>query len=401
MPTAADPDFDLVAAACRWPPSPARDTAVRDAAARLADGARLQRVVQRQRVAGLVHAALKAAAVDVPPPAGPAIAHAAAGIIRQGMANAAETARLMRLIAAAGFPVLTVKGAALAAQAYGSIALKHAKDIDLLVLPEHAEAVIALLEGDGYSITFPAAELSPAQRAMLTRYGKDVAMRRPGPYPQLELHWRMFGNRALLPSITALSPSQPVALSGNVMVDTLTQPDLYAYLVTHGTGDGWSRLKWLADVNALLAPMDAETIMALHSHAQRLGVGRCSAVTLLLCANLLALPLDPGFAAELRRSRRVRWLERLCLRLMIPADGGSELADWRGGQRLLLFVQLLIAGGLSYHLQTIRWALFIQTDLYSSKAPPSLYFLYPLLRLPLWLGRRLGLMAGAQPGKAR
>ena len=393
MPTTDDPDFALAAAACRWPPSAARDAAVRAAAARINDGERLQRVVKRQRVAGLVHAALKAATVEVPAPAGPAIAHSAAGIIRSSMTGAGETARLMRLIESAGYPVLAVKGAALAALAYGSIALKHSKDIDLLIMPEHAEDVIALLEADGYHITFPALQLSPVQRGMLTRYGKDIAMRRPGPYPQLELHWRMFGNRALLPTITANAPRQTVMLSGGIAVDTLALPELYAYLAAHGTGDGWSRLKWLADFNALIAPLDAATIATLHAHAERLGVGRCSAVSLLLCAELLALPLDAGFAARLRGSRRVRLLERLCHRLMIPTDGGTELSDWRGGQHLLLFVQLLIAGGLAYFAQIVRWTLYIQTDLYRSKAPPSLYFLYPLVRLPLWLGRRVGLVA--------
>jgi hypothetical protein len=45
--------------------------------------------------------------------------------------------------------------------------------------------------------------------------------------------------------------------------------------------------------------------------------------------------------------------------------------------------------------------LFIQTDMYRSKAPPALYFLYPLVRLPLWLGRRIGLVAEPQVGEGR
>jgi len=396
LPTTTDPDFALAAAACRWPPSPTRDAAVRAAAARVDDGERFLQVVRRQRVAGLVHSALKAAAVEVPAPADAAIGHAAVTIIRQGMTAAAETARLMRLIENAGYPVLTVKGAALAALAYGTITLKHSKDIDLLILPEHAQDVIALLEADGYHITFPALELSQAQRAMLTRYGKDVAMRRAGPYPQLELHWRMFGNRALLPTITARSPRQSVVLAGGIAVDTFATADLYAYLVGHGAVDGWSRLKWLADLNALISPLGDAEIVALHAHAERLGVGRCSALALLLCAELLGLPLDAALAARLRASRRVRLLLRLCQRLMIPADGSTEPQAWRGGQRLSLFIHLLIAGGPRYYAEIIRWTLFIQTDMYRSKAPPSLYFLYPLVRLPLWLGRRVGLVA--EPG---
>jgi len=401
LPTTDDPEFAFTATACRWPPSLARDAAVRTAAASVRDGERRSAGVGRQRGAGLVHSALKAAAAEVPAPAGPAIAHSAAGIIRSSMTGAAETARLMRLIENAGYPVLTVKGAALAALVYGSIALKQSKDIDLLILPEHAEPVIALLEQDGYHITFPARELSQTQRGMLTRYGKDVAMRRPGAYPQLELHWRMFGNRGLLPTITARSPRQTVALSGGIAVDTLALPDLYAYLAAHGTGDGWSRLKWLADFNALVAPLEANTIANLHAHAERLGVGRCSAAALLLCAEILALPLDPALAARLRTSRRVRLLCHLSRRLMMPADGIAEVGESRTAQRMLLLIQLLIAGGPRYYGEILRWTLFIQTDMYRSKAPPALYFLYPLVRLPLWLARRVGLVAAAEGGDGR
>jgi hypothetical protein len=86
---------------------------------------------------------------------------------------------------------------------------------------------------------------------------------------------------------------------------------------------------------------------------------------------------------------------------MMPADGVTEVGDWRGAQRMLLLIQLLIAGGPRYYAEIVRWTLFIQTDMYRSKAPPSLYFLYPLLRLPLWLARRFGLVAAAQAGEGQ
>ncbi len=86
---------------------------------------------------------------------------------------------------------------------------------------------------------------------------------------------------------------------------------------------------------------------------------------------------------------------------MIPADGSTEPQAWRGGQRLSLFIHLLIAGGPRYYAEIIRWTLFIQTDMYRSKAPPSLYFLYPLVRLPIWLGRRVGLVAEPRMGEGQ
>jgi hypothetical protein len=231
--------------------------------------------------------------------------------------------------------------------------------------------------------------LTAAQRRILPHYGKDVAMVRSSAHPQLELHWRLLHNRALLPGITALSPMQSVVLSGSVTANTLNISDLFAYLAVHGAGDGWSRLKWLADLNALLAGRSQAEIVALYAHARRLGAQWCAAQALLLSHELFGLELAPDFSASLRKSWRVRALMAGAYRLMAVRDGSTELHQWWGGQMRLLLMQPLLARGFRYHWHTIKWLLYIQTDMYRSSAPPSLYFLYPLLRLPLWVARRL------------
>src|ERR1700722_4793543 len=62
----ASPEFLLVAACCRWPPSQSRNSAVQAAAAPVADWDAVVVAAQRQRVAGLVHDALLAAGVRLP-----------------------------------------------------------------------------------------------------------------------------------------------------------------------------------------------------------------------------------------------------------------------------------------------------------------------------------------------
>jgi len=63
------PEIRLVTACCRWPPSPARDEAVREAAAAITDWPRFLRVVRRHRVTGFVRASLSAAGVRLAVPA--------------------------------------------------------------------------------------------------------------------------------------------------------------------------------------------------------------------------------------------------------------------------------------------------------------------------------------------
>lgn len=389
MTVPADPEFLLAAACCRWPPSPARDAEVQRAAAGV-DWARFGQVVQRQRIAGLVDLALKTAGIAVPVAIAAMIGQQAKRIAFHNLFAAAETARVMRLIEAAGYPVLTVKGVALGARAYGSIALKHSKDIDLLILPEHVGPVLALLEADSYRLVAPAATLSAAQRALLPRYGKDATLARVNHAMQIELHWRLIGNTTMLPGVTARAPADPVGLGGDMVVPTLNAPDLYAYLVVHGAIDGWSRMKWIADVNAWLAPLPPAEIIALHHSAVARGVGPASAQALLLMVELFGLALPEAFVRTLTRSRRVRTLVAGAYHLMAVPDGAREIAHWRGGQMRALAMQTLLRYSPRYQWQIVKSVLYMQADMYQSKIPPALYGFYPAIRIPAWLIEHVG-----------
>ena len=69
---------------------------------------------------------------------------------------------------------------------------------------------------------------------------------------------------------------------------TLGEEDLFAYLCMHGALHWWNRLKWLADVNALLASTPEDGVERLVRAAEARGAGRAAAQALLLCQRLLA-----------------------------------------------------------------------------------------------------------------
>ena len=70
--------------------------------------------------------------------------------------------------------MLALKGVTLAQLAYGSLTLKHSRDIDLLVPPQHALAGMALLEGVGFRLQDPAREMSAAQRRAFVAHGREA-----------------------------------------------------------------------------------------------------------------------------------------------------------------------------------------------------------------------------------
>jgi hypothetical protein len=381
----ASPEFLLVAACCRWPPSQSRNSAVLAAAAPVVDWDAVVAAAQRQRVAGLVHDALSAAGIQLPAAPAAEFARRAQAIFRKNLLLAAETSRLQTLLEAAAIPSVALKGVALAQLAYGSLKVKHTHDIDLLIPPDRALAAMALLERDGYALSFPASHLGEAQRRAVVRYSREVAFVHPVHGAFTELQWRVADNRALLKEVHAASPTQDVVVADGLSVRTLARDDLFAYLCVHGAHHAWSRLKWLADLNAFIAATDAD-VVHLHRHAQAKGAGLCSGQALLLCQRLFALPLPENLASELQGTARVRKLYAVAAETIANralGRGGGAPAAWRD-----FWTQFLLGRGWAFFAAQCRTASVGIIDVISLPLPPYLHFLYPLLRLPLWLWRR-------------
>ncbi|HEY1982269.1 MAG TPA: nucleotidyltransferase family protein [Xanthobacteraceae bacterium] len=381
------PEFLLTAACCRWPPSQARTDSIRAAAADIVDWEPFLRQVRRQRVAGLANAALAAAGIELPPPIAAVLSRQARRIVRTNLDFAFETLRLQRALEAEGIAALALKGVGLALLAYGSLDLKQARDMDFLIPPECAEAALRLLEGEGYVIWSPAQNLSPRQRRSLIRFAKEAELFHPGRQLHLELHWHAANNPLLLQGVEARSAAQSVDLSGRGAIRILAPGDQFAYLCVHGARHAWSRLKWLADVNALLATT-APDIGALYRHAQRAGAGLCAGQTLLLCRQLLALRLPPDLADEISANKRVRTLVGIGLRAMTAPHTETEVDGGVAGVARSVYTQFLLGQGLPFYAAQLRAASVTPVDVVLVPLPPFLHFLYPLLRLPLWVWRR-------------
>lgn len=298
--------FALAALCCRRPPAAGLDAKIRDAAIGM-EWERLIAIGRRQRVTGLIADALARAQVDVPAPFGTDLSAQAAETARRNLMLAAETIRLDRALTMGGVRPLMFKGASLAMLAYGTLAAKEAIDIDLLVAPDALEDAAAALAAAGYVRSRPSPDLDQAQFRAWLATAKESAWVNAGRGIMVELHARLVQTPALLPRIGAHSPRQRVALAAGAEVETLTTPDLYAYLTAHGAWHGWARLKWLADI-AALAGSAPEGVEALHDRAEALGVGRCSAQALLLAQRLLDLPLPDPLTHGLARPRINRWL---------------------------------------------------------------------------------------------
>jgi hypothetical protein len=128
-------EFRLAAACCEWPASSSRDQRLRELASAIDWPLTLQ-LARRHRIEGLVHRALSDAGVEVPEQERTVLARAAAAIGTQSLLQGAESARLQRLLGEQDIRCTFLKGVPLAMLAYGTLGVKQAWDIDLLVPPK-------------------------------------------------------------------------------------------------------------------------------------------------------------------------------------------------------------------------------------------------------------------------
>jgi Uncharacterised nucleotidyltransferase len=380
-------EFQLAAACAMWPSSDRRTEAIRAAGSGALDWLRFLRVAQRHRVLGLAHQGLTEASLNVPAEICREIGAQAATLARQNLAMAAEALRLQRLFDEAHLPVVFVKGSSLAALAFGNIGVSGGEDIDLLVPEETLPAATALISSAGYRRFDPPPDISDAQLLQVMPLRKDLPFVHQASGLRIELHWRLFLNPHAMAETSLIAESRVVPVAGTKGLRTLGQDDLFAYLCMHGALHWWNRLKWLADVNALLATTPDDGVERLVRAAEARGVGRAAAQALLLCQKILQAPLTASLRATLDNRAIARFLEATALNAMTTGQGEQDPHEVRFGTTRGSLSTFLLSPSWRYQLAELRVQLTNPTDVITVPLPQRLRFLYPVLRLPLWVWR--------------
>ena len=381
------PEFRLVAACAMWPASDRRIEAIRTAAGNRLDWARCVRVARRHQLIGLVNEGLTRAGQGVPLDITGEISVQAARLVRESLAIARESLRLQRLFGNAGVPVLFVKGTALAMLAFNNIGLRNGQDIDLLVNYDTLPAAVALILHAGYRRYDPPPEISDAQLRLLMPLRKDLAFVHQETGLRIELHWRLFLNPHAMAGTSVMGASRIVPVTGTAGLRTLGEEDLFAYLCMHGAFHWWYRLKWLADINALIAAAPEASIERLFRAAETRGAGRAAAQALILCHRLLGTRLPAPILATIGKSLTARWLEATAANAMTAGENEREPRDMRFGTTRGSLSTFLLSRSWRYRLAELNHHLTNQADVLAVPLPEHLWFLYPVLRLPLWAWR--------------
>ena len=344
------------------------------------------RRVDRHRVAPLVYTNLsRYAGKTLPSAIMSALRSRFENNALRGLANAAESVRLCRLFQENAIPVLLLKGSGLALQVYGNLALRHAGDIDLLVAPHHLDLADLLLQRN-YRPTPPVFPLCSYQRRRLLRHLHHFEYRHTQSRVLVELHWRPGDNwfSPVMEATRLQSRTFSLAAAG-WRLPVMSFSDNLLYLCAHGAVHFWYRLFWLVDLAEMLKgnpQIDWPFLMAL---AREAGLLRPLAQGVILAHELLEAPLPEAICTYALQDPLVSYLAKVAYRFILcPQPEKLPLSLILGR----FICKLRDGNSLKDKMRSFHEAC-LGRDWLTLRLPDSLFFLYFLLRLPLWFQRRL------------
>lgn len=385
------PEMRLLVACARWPlDDEGRQEIVQQAAVEL-DWGRFLTWVSRHGIAPLVHHNLRESAPPSLPDAILGQLHdSTMTSARRALLQIREAARSIRLLGNAGIRSMVLKGPVLALLAYGDVTLRASRDIDLLVDPSRVREADRLIKQAGYCRFNPDFELTSRQYQVFQRVRCEMAYYSEKIAVVQELHWRLCSNPRLFPLDEQTLWSRPdhVHLQG---FDFITLPDeeLFLYLCVHGSMHVWFRLKWLADIAALLRRMTSGALHGAECRADTLGIAQPFHQALLLAQALFNAPIPSQILARAALDKSALRSAHAAQRALCWKGSPREPAETRWFNTWVGLQAYRLRPELAYWWAEWQDQLCSPEDWARMPLPEWLFFFYPLLRPFSWAIRKL------------
>lgn len=316
------PEFRFVLAATRWPHDHDALATIAEAAAAVRDLDRMAALARSHHVIGLVARAMARCDVFAGTTVRRDLQREALALAEEQFRQLIQTRRAVDALRGAGIAVAVLKGAPSALAIYGEAGVRCSVDIDLLIARTDLERAAGVIAAIGYERSEPPHGATARQIRASLQYGKDWGFDHFDSDTGIELHWRLFQNPRLLGRI-GVDDAVERMVSPGITLPMLPPRPTALYLVAHGAEHAWARLKWLADLAALLR-RDPTTADRLLEDASKAGLDHMTATALLLASELYRTSV-PGPAANLAREWRTRTLLDIARASLLGDQDGVEL----------------------------------------------------------------------------
>ncbi len=292
-----------------------------------------------------------------------------------------ETEQISRLFLENDIRVLFLRGPVLADDLYGDISHRTSVDLDIFVSLNDLDKIDDLLLDFGY---LKNEYFSTVLNEWKWRH-HHLNYIHPQSGLKLEIHWRLSEGPGKEPCFGELWKRKRKSSLTSYPVYYLEKEDLFLLLVTHGARHGWSRLRWLADIDRLVKQgLDCSKLKKLMKKNHCLHVG---GQALILASHLLSTPM----AEELKALTLSNRPKRLAHNSLFYISKMVNLHTYPVPEDVARYHQRYLFSLMSYQ----KKLLFIMSFFYPYPMdaevlplPKYLHFLYFPLRPILWAWRK-------------
>jgi hypothetical protein len=291
-----------------------------------------------------------------------------------------EMERFCRHFTEAAIPCLFLKGPVLAMELYGDISLRSSCDLDVLIPLKDLDRAEELLIKQGY---VKDDYFSTAMSDWKWRH-HHTTFTHPTRGIKIELHWRLNPGPSIEPSFEELWKRKRVSSNKRISIYSLGREDLFLFLVMHGARHGWSRLRWLVDIDRLSNhALDWKVLQSLLRHFE---TSHVAGQSLILCNELLHTHLteDMLVLTEKNRAKKLADNALFYLRNMVNLHSDAVSEDVAKYHKRHLFA---LMGKRSKLLFIISLLHPYPIDAETLPLPKGLHFLYFPLRPLIWFWR--------------
>lgn len=275
-----------------------------------------------------------------------------------------------------------LKGPFLAKELYGDLSLRTSGDVDFIIPVERLQEAEKLLEEHGY-------EKDDYIETVLNDWcwrHHHVTYFHSQKRIKVEIHWRLHPGPGKETSFQELWSRKRENKDSQIPFYCLGSEDLFHFLSVHGARHGWSRLRWLDDMQQLLKhSLDWELIYSLYKRNHQLHiVGQ----VLLLTSQLLGAKTPQKMHACLKSKKAqtlaqqaIFYLEKMVNLHTPPLP--KEIADFHSHHTIAL---------MSLHQKSLYFLSLLYPfpeDAATLPLPKKWHFLYFPLRPFLWVWRKV------------
>lgn len=293
-----------------------------------------------------------------------------------------EMAIINNLLSEKNIKTLFLKGPVVAKDLYGDISFRTSSDLDFLIPIEHLDEAERILVGQGY-------EKDDYIETVLNDWRfrhHHVTYFHPQKQLKLEIHWRLHPGPGKETSFHDLWKRKRESVALGKSIYYLGKEDLFLYLIIHGARHGWSRLRWLDDIQQIVKqPLDWNLVYRLSKESHNLHI---IGQALILSSQLLDVKLTEEMKRFVRSKKSyllaqdaIFYLERMVNLHTYPLP--DDVANFHKRHS----ISLMSLRQKALYLCSLLYP--FPEDAETLPLPKTLHFLYFPLRPFLWAWRKM------------